>query len=103
MIIMLGGNTFLLQAEPDFDLDIKDDVQDECSKFGTVKHISVDKLVARNNIVFSSSFYCYFCCLHFVHLKSFWLSYLVQARPPMVFSICLCCTLTFFTLNNMSS
>nr|XP_009384003.1 PREDICTED: RNA-binding protein 39 isoform X2 [Musa acuminata subsp. malaccensis] len=32
-----------VEAEPDFDLDIKDDVQDECSKFGTVKHISVDK------------------------------------------------------------
>ena len=33
----------LLQTEPDFDLDIKDDVQDECSKFGKLKHIYVDK------------------------------------------------------------
>ncbi|MQL83694.1 hypothetical protein Taro_016174 [Colocasia esculenta] len=32
-----------LETEPDFDLDIKEDVQDECSKFGTVKHIFVDK------------------------------------------------------------
>ncbi|KAI3845639.1 hypothetical protein MKW92_049582, partial [Papaver armeniacum] len=31
------------ETEPDFDLDIKDDVQDEVSKFGTVKHIFVDK------------------------------------------------------------
>ncbi|KAJ7556191.1 hypothetical protein O6H91_05G073500 [Diphasiastrum complanatum] len=31
------------ETEPDFDLDIKDDVQDECSKFGVVKHIYVDK------------------------------------------------------------
>lgn len=29
--------------EPDFDLDIKDDVQAECSKFGMLKHIYVDK------------------------------------------------------------
>ncbi|BAS82347.1 Os03g0153000, partial [Oryza sativa Japonica Group] len=29
--------------DPDFDLDIKDDVQEECSKFGQVKHIFVDK------------------------------------------------------------
>ncbi|KAL6963686.1 hypothetical protein U1Q18_034693 [Sarracenia purpurea var. burkii] len=32
-----------LETEPDFDLDIKEDVQDECSKFGTLKHIYVDK------------------------------------------------------------
>eukprot|EP00252_Welwitschia_mirabilis_P001778 TRINITY_DN1171_c0_g1_i1.p1 TRINITY_DN1171_c0_g1~~TRINITY_DN1171_c0_g1_i1.p1 ORF type:complete len:436 (+),score=112.04 TRINITY_DN1171_c0_g1_i1:907-2214(+) len=31
------------ETEPDFDLDIKEDVQDECSKFGVVKHIFVDK------------------------------------------------------------
>ncbi|KAI3833359.1 hypothetical protein MKX03_028911, partial [Papaver bracteatum] len=31
------------ETEPDFDLDIKDDVQDEVSKFGTVKHIFLDK------------------------------------------------------------
>lgn len=31
------------EAEPDFDLDIKEDVQEECSKFGVVKHIFVDK------------------------------------------------------------
>ncbi|KAI3922522.1 hypothetical protein MKX01_006211 [Papaver californicum] len=31
------------ETEPDFDLDIKDDVEDEVSKFGTVKHIFVDK------------------------------------------------------------
>ncbi|KAJ4966115.1 hypothetical protein NE237_017964 [Protea cynaroides] len=35
-----------LETEPDFDLDIKDDVQDECSKFGAVKHIYVDKATA---------------------------------------------------------
>ncbi|XP_020409093.1 splicing factor CC1-like isoform X1 [Zea mays] len=32
-----------LETDPDFDLDIRDDVQDECSKFGAVKHIFVDK------------------------------------------------------------
>ncbi|KAI3446277.1 hypothetical protein Pfo_002942 [Paulownia fortunei] len=31
------------EAEPDFDLDIKEDVQDECSKFGRLKHIYVEK------------------------------------------------------------
>ncbi|XP_043708713.1 RNA-binding protein 39-like [Telopea speciosissima] len=35
-----------LETEPDFDLDIKEDVQDECSKFGPVKHIYVDKNTA---------------------------------------------------------
>lgn len=33
----------LTQTEPDFDQDIKEDVQEECSKFGEVKHIFVDK------------------------------------------------------------
>ncbi|GMP37485.1 hypothetical protein CsSME_00009137 [Camellia sinensis var. sinensis] len=32
-----------LETEPEFDLDIKEDVQDECSKFGALKHIYVDK------------------------------------------------------------
>ncbi|GFY94568.1 splicing factor, CC1-like protein [Actinidia rufa] len=32
-----------LETEPDFDLDIKEDVQDECSKFGSLKHIYVEK------------------------------------------------------------
>ncbi|KAF9618517.1 hypothetical protein IFM89_001918 [Coptis chinensis] len=32
-----------IETEPDFDLDIKEDVQAECSKFGLVKHIYVDK------------------------------------------------------------
>lgn len=32
-----------LQTDPDFDLDIRDDVQEECSKFGQLKHIFVDK------------------------------------------------------------
>ncbi|KAG6763009.1 hypothetical protein POTOM_033537 [Populus tomentosa] len=31
------------ETEPDFDLDIKEDVQEECSRFGNVKHIHVDK------------------------------------------------------------
>lgn len=31
------------QTEPNFDLDIKEDVQEECSKFGSLKHIYVDK------------------------------------------------------------
>ncbi|KAE9608727.1 putative splicing factor, RBM39, splicing factor RBM39, linker [Lupinus albus] len=33
----------MTETEPDFDLDIKDDVQEECSKHGRVKHIYVDK------------------------------------------------------------
>ncbi|CAN6293423.1 unnamed protein product [Urochloa humidicola] len=32
-----------VETDPDFDLDIRDDVQEECSKFGAVKHIFVDK------------------------------------------------------------
>ncbi|KAJ4963218.1 hypothetical protein NE237_023157 [Protea cynaroides] len=32
-----------VETEPDFDLDIKEDVRDECGKFGMVKHIYVDK------------------------------------------------------------
>ncbi|KAH7518389.1 hypothetical protein FEM48_Zijuj09G0166500 [Ziziphus jujuba var. spinosa] len=32
-----------LETEPNFDLDIKEDVQDECSKFGNLKHIYVDR------------------------------------------------------------
>lgn len=36
---------YFLQTEPDFDLDIKEDVGEECSKFGRVKHIYVDKYV----------------------------------------------------------
>uniref|UniRef100_A0A0D9VPP4 RRM domain-containing protein n=1 Tax=Leersia perrieri TaxID=77586 RepID=A0A0D9VPP4_9ORYZ len=35
-----------VETDPDFDLDIKDDVQEECSKFGQVKHIFVDKHTA---------------------------------------------------------
>ncbi|CAN1771137.1 RNA-binding protein rsd1 [Linum perenne] len=31
------------ETEPDFDQDIKDDVEEECSKFGTLRHIFVDK------------------------------------------------------------
>ncbi|KAA8546936.1 hypothetical protein F0562_003365 [Nyssa sinensis] len=31
------------ETEPEFDLDIKEDVHDECSNFGRVKHIYVDK------------------------------------------------------------
>ncbi|XP_010548117.1 PREDICTED: RNA-binding protein 39-like [Tarenaya hassleriana] len=31
------------ETEPDFDLDIKEDVQEECSKFGKLNHIFVDK------------------------------------------------------------
>uniref|UniRef100_A0A7N0VAP5 RRM domain-containing protein n=1 Tax=Kalanchoe fedtschenkoi TaxID=63787 RepID=A0A7N0VAP5_KALFE len=32
-----------LETESDFELDIKEDVEDECSKFGKVKHIHVDR------------------------------------------------------------
>ncbi|KAI3780994.1 hypothetical protein L2E82_10990 [Cichorium intybus] len=32
-----------LEDEPDFDLDIKDDVQSECSKYGKLRHIYVEK------------------------------------------------------------
>ncbi|KFK40079.1 hypothetical protein AALP_AA3G327700 [Arabis alpina] len=31
------------ETEPEFDLDIKDDVKDECKKFGELNHIFVDK------------------------------------------------------------
>ncbi|KAJ1295441.1 hypothetical protein BS78_01G224300 [Paspalum vaginatum] len=54
-VIMSAPTEFLLlknmfdpavETDPDFDLDIRDDVQDECSKFGAVKHIFVDKNTA---------------------------------------------------------
>ncbi|KAI7747760.1 hypothetical protein M8C21_028509 [Ambrosia artemisiifolia] len=32
-----------LEDEPDFDLDIKEDVQSECSKYGKLRHIYVEK------------------------------------------------------------
>ncbi|XWS62622.1 hypothetical protein CRYUN_Cryun06bG0027000 [Craigia yunnanensis] len=32
-----------LETEPDFDLDIKEDVKEECSKFGKLKHIYVNR------------------------------------------------------------
>ncbi|GAB2267834.1 hypothetical protein Dimus_002811 [Dionaea muscipula] len=32
-----------VESEPDFDLDIKEDVQDECAKYGGLRHIHVDK------------------------------------------------------------
>ncbi|KAI3664994.1 hypothetical protein L6452_43609 [Arctium lappa] len=32
-----------MEADPEFDMDIKDDVQEECSNYGRVKHIYVDK------------------------------------------------------------
>ncbi|XP_030974598.1 RNA-binding protein 39 [Quercus lobata] len=31
------------ETDPDFDMDIKDDVEEECSKYGRVKHIYVDR------------------------------------------------------------
>ncbi|GER47558.1 splicing factor-like protein [Striga asiatica] len=36
------------EDDPEFDLDIRDDVQEECSKYGRVKHIHVDKNSAGN-------------------------------------------------------
>ncbi|KAL6901823.1 hypothetical protein ACP4OV_004699 [Aristida adscensionis] len=35
-----------VETDPDFDLDIKEDVQDECAKYGQIKHIFVDKNTA---------------------------------------------------------
>ncbi|XVF67962.1 hypothetical protein PTKIN_Ptkin10aG0164200 [Pterospermum kingtungense] len=32
-----------VETQPDFELDIKEDVQEECSKFGNLKHIYVDR------------------------------------------------------------
>ncbi|KAK4258477.1 hypothetical protein QN277_004920 [Acacia crassicarpa] len=34
------------EKEPDFDLDIKEDVEAECSKFGTLTHVYIDKNTA---------------------------------------------------------
>ncbi|KAK2405485.1 RNA-binding protein [Trifolium repens] len=34
---------FAYQKEPDFDLDVKEDVEAECSKFGNLRHLCVDK------------------------------------------------------------
>lgn len=33
----------IMQTDPDFDLEIQGDVEEECSKYGRVKHIYVDK------------------------------------------------------------
>lgn len=33
----------MFQVDPEFDLDIKEDVHEECSNYGHVKHIHVDK------------------------------------------------------------
>ncbi|CAL8177275.1 unnamed protein product [Prunus armeniaca] len=35
-----------VETEPNFDLDIKEDVQEECSKYGNLRHILVDKNTA---------------------------------------------------------
>ncbi|KAH7861784.1 hypothetical protein Vadar_030869 [Vaccinium darrowii] len=35
----------ITQTDLEFDLDIKEDVQEECSKYGRMKHIYVDKMV----------------------------------------------------------
>ncbi|CAL8177269.1 unnamed protein product [Prunus armeniaca] len=35
-----------VETEPNFDLDIKEDVQEECSKYGNLRHIFVDKYTA---------------------------------------------------------
>uniref|UniRef100_A0A2P2LEI7 Uncharacterized protein MANES_04G071600 n=1 Tax=Rhizophora mucronata TaxID=61149 RepID=A0A2P2LEI7_RHIMU len=41
---LLLKNMFDPKSEdPDFDEDIKEDVQDECSKYGTLRHVYVDK------------------------------------------------------------
>jgi len=32
-----------MQMDPDFDMDIKEDVEEECSKYGRVRHAYVDK------------------------------------------------------------
>lgn len=37
------NGTIVFQEDPEFDLDIKDDVHEECSKYGRVLHIHVDK------------------------------------------------------------
>lgn len=42
MEVVILLNT-LSQTDPEYDLDIKEDVQEECSNFGRVKHIHVDK------------------------------------------------------------
>jgi RNA-binding protein 39 len=42
-VLFCLGSVLFWQTEPDFDLDIKEDVQEECSRFGSVKHIHVDK------------------------------------------------------------
>ncbi|KAI9124012.1 hypothetical protein K1719_005312 [Acacia pycnantha] len=34
------------EKEPDFDLDIKEDIEAECSKFGTLTHVYIDKNTA---------------------------------------------------------
>lgn len=32
-----------MQMDPDYDMDIKEDVEEECSKYGRVRHAYVDK------------------------------------------------------------
>jgi len=59
---------YILQADPEFDLDIKEDVEEECNTYGRVKHIYVDKYVL---IWFEST-----CVLSFV-----WFRYMFSWMP----------------------
>ncbi|GFY91177.1 splicing factor, CC1-like protein [Actinidia rufa] len=49
------------ETDPEFDLDIRDDVQEECSNYGRVKHIYVDisMLTSKSDITKNSAGYVY--------------------------------------------
>lgn len=79
-----------MQTEPDFDLDIKEDVEEECSKYGRVKHIYVDKYVCKlvhsdmhtpsHIFLFPISFCAYlqfYLLIHFVYRNSAGFVYLM--------------------------
>ena len=58
-----------MQTDPDFDMDIKDDVEEECSKYGRVKHIYVDRWVYQ---LYHISFYPRLIYIY-IYIYSVWL------------------------------
>lgn len=53
------------ESEPNWDMDIKEDVEEECSRFGALKHIYVDKNSLVRNLPPFSSFFCAKCFISF--------------------------------------
>ncbi|XP_008781452.1 RNA-binding protein 39-like [Phoenix dactylifera] len=57
------------ETDPDFDLDIKEEVEEECSKFGSVKHIYVDKNSHGYVYLWFGSMAAAASCQHAMHMR----------------------------------